>query len=393
VRSFFEAELQALRARSLERHLREISSAQGPEIEIGSRRLINFSSNDYLGLATDPRLREAAIGAIGDFGVGAGASRLISGTQSPHLRLEQALAKWKGTEAALCFSSGYAAALGTMPALVSKGDVVLLDKLCHASLIDGAKLSGAVLRVFPHNHLGKLESHLEWARREHPGKRILIVTESVFSMDGDCAPVREVVELKKRFGALLMLDEAHAVGVIGANGRGLAAAENLNQAVDVQMGTLSKALGASGGYICGSRNLIEWLINRARSFIYSTAPPPGIVAAALAAVDFLSSTEGEERRGLLWERIDSMRDHLSLVTSHFSPRNVIPSSAIFPWIVGDEQAALDLARALRGEGFLVPAIRYPTVAKGAARLRITVTASHDENQIRSLCEAIKRNSL
>jgi len=393
VRSFFEAELQALRARSLDRHLRENSSAQGPEIEIGSRRLINFSSNDYLGLATDPRLREAAIGAIGDFGVGAGASRLISGTQSPHLRLEQALAKWKGTEAALCFSSGYAAALGTMPALVSKGDVVLLDKLCHSSLIDGAKLSGAVLRVFPHNHLGKLESHLEWARREHPGKRILIVTESVFSMDGDCAPVREVVELKKRFGALLMLDEAHAVGVIGANGRGLAAAENLNQAVDVQMGTLSKALGASGGYICGSRNLIEWLINRARSFIYSTAPPPGIVAAALAAVDFLSSTEGEERRGLLWERIDSMRDHLSLVTSHFSPRNVIPSSAIFPWIVGDEQAALDLARALRGEGFLVPAIRYPTVAKGAARLRITVTASHDENQIRSLCEAIKRNSL
>ena len=164
--------MQALRARSLDRHLREISSAQGPEIEIGSRRLINFSSNDYLGLATDPRLREAAIGAIGDFGVGAGASRLISGTQSPHLRLERALAKWKGTEAALCFSSGYAAALGTIPALVSKGDVVLLDKLCHASLIDGAKLSGAVLRVFPHNHLRKLESHLEWARREHPGKRI-----------------------------------------------------------------------------------------------------------------------------------------------------------------------------------------------------------------------------
>ena len=153
------------------------------------------------------------------------------------------------------------------------------------------------------------------------GQTHSIVTESVFSMDGDCAPVREVVELKKRFGALLMLDEAHAVGVIGANGRGLAAAENLNEDVDVQMGTLSKALGASGGYICGSRNLIEWLINRARSFIYSTAPPPGIVAAALAAVDFLSSLEGEERRGLLWERIYSMRDHLSLVTSHFSPRN------------------------------------------------------------------------
>lgn len=390
MRELFQEQLQALRARSLDRHLREISSAQGPEIEISGRRLINFSSNDYLGLANDPRLREAAIAAIGEFGVGAGASRLISGTQSPHLRLEAALAKWKGTEAALCFNSGYAAALGTMPALVSKSDVILLDKLCHASLIDGAKLSGAILRVFPHNHLGKLESHLEWARRGHPGKRILLVTESVFSMDGDRAPLRELVELKKRFGALLMLDEAHAVGVIGANGRGLAAAENLNEDVDVQMGTLSKALGASGGYICGSRNLIEWLINRARSFIYSTAPASGVAAAVLAAVNFLSSAEGEERRLLLWERIRSVQELLP--ASAFNKESNAPTSAIFPWIVGDEQAALDLASALQNEGFLVPAIRYPTVAKGFARLRITVTASHEEDQIRSLCQAIKRLS-
>jgi 8-amino-7-oxononanoate synthase len=388
VRDFFQDQLDALRAHSLDRHLREISSAQGAEIEISGRRLINFSSNDYLGLANDPRLREAAVAAIGEFGVGAGASRLISGTQSPHLRLERALAKWKGTEAALCFSSGYAAALGTMPALVSKSDVALLDKLCHASLIDGAKLSGAILRIFPHNHLGKLESHLEWAQRGHPGKRILIVTESVFSMDGDRAPLRELVELKKRFGALLMLDEAHAVGVIGANGRGLAAAENLNEDVDVQMGTLSKALGASGGYICGSRNLIEWLINRARSFIYSTAPAPGIAAAALAAVNFLSSADGEERRLLLWERINLLRELLPMNAMNIKGSNA--SSAIFPWIVGDEQAALDLASALQNEGFLVPAIRYPTVAKGSARLRVTVTASHEEDQIRSLCEAIKR---
>lgn len=390
VRDFFQEQLEALRARSLDRHLREISSAQGPEIEIGSRRLINFSSNDYLGLANDPRLREAAIAAIGEFGVGAGASRLISGTQSPHLRLERALAKWKGTEAALCFNSGYAAALGTIPALVSQSDVILLDKLCHASLIDGAKLSGALLRVFPHNHLGKLESHLEWARRGHPGKRILIVTESVFSMDGDRAPLRELIELKKRFGALLMLDEAHAVGVIGANGRGLAPAENLNEDVDVQMGTLSKALGASGGYICGSRNLIEWLINRARSFIYSTAPAPGIAAAALAAVEFLASPEGEERRLLLWKRINLLGELLPMNAMNTKSSNA--SSAIFPWIVGDAQAALDLASALQNEGFLVPAIRYPTVAKGSARLRITVTASHKEDQIRSLCEAIKRLS-
>ena len=388
MRDLFQEQLQALRARSLDRHLREIGSAQGPEIEIAERRLINFSSNDYLGLANDSRLRAAAIAAIGEFGVGAGASRLISGTQSPHLRLENGLAKWKGTEAALCFSSGYAAALGTVPALVTKNDVVLLDKLCHASLIDGAKLSGAILRVFPHNHLRKLESHLEWAQREHAGKRILIVTESVFSMDGDRAPLRELIELKKSFGALLLLDEVHAVGVIGPNGRGLAAAENLDEAVDVQMGTLSKALGTSGGYICGSRSLIEWLINRARSFIYSTALPAGIAAAALAAVDFLASPEGEERKLLLWERIRLMQELL--------PRNELnepagaANSAIFPWIVGIEQAALDLTSALQSEGFLVPAIRYPTVAKGAARLRITVTASHEEDQIRSLCQAIER---
>jgi len=390
VEDLFKEQLKALRAASLDRHLREISSSQGPEIEIDGRRFVNFSSNDYLGLANDSRLRKAAIEAVNEFGVGAGASRLISGTQSPHVRLERALAKWKGTEASLCFSSGYAAALGVIGALVSKNDVVLLDKLCHASLIDGAKLSGAILRIFPHNNLRKLESLLDWARREYPGKRILIVTESVFSMDGDRAPLRDLIELKKRFGALLMLDEAHAVGVIGANGRGLAAEENASEDVDVQMGTLSKALGTSGGYICGSRNLIEWLINRARSFIYSTAPSPAIAAAALAAVNFLESSEGEKRRVLLWERIKLLRE-LLLVNAMNKQRSAA-SSAIFPWIVGDEQVALDLAAALKSEGFLVPAIRYPTVAKGSARLRITVTALHTEDQIRALSEAIKRNS-
>jgi len=388
MRDFFAEELEALRKRALDRHLREITSAQGPEVVIAGRHFINFSSNDYLGLANDPRLREAAASAIDEFGVGAGASRLISGTQSPHLRLERALAKWKATEAALCFSSGYSTALGTIPALVTKNDVVLLDKLCHASLIDGAKLSGAILRVFPHNHVGKLESHLEWARREHPGTRVLIITESVFSMDGDRAPLRELVELKKRFDALLMLDEAHAVGVIGPNGRGLAAAENVSEEVDIQMGTLSKALGTSGAYICGSRVLIEWLINRARSFIYSTAPAPAIAAAALAAVDFLSSHQGEERRLLLWERIRLMQELLP--RTEFNEKHVAPCSAIFPWIVGGEQTALNLAAALQSDGFLVPAIRYPTVAKSTARLRITVTAAHEEAQIEALCEAIKR---
>ena len=389
----FAQQLEALRARSLDRHLREIGGAQGPIVDLVGKRLINFSSNDYLGLANDPRLREAALAGIAEFGVGAGASRLISGTQSPHLRLETALAKWKRTQAALSFSSGYAAAVGTVPALVAKGDIVLLDKLCHASLIDGARLSGAILRVFPHNHLGKLESHLEWAQREHAGKRILIVTESVFSMDGDLAPLRELLELKKRFRALLLLDEAHAIGVIGPNGRGLAAAEDLNEDVDAQMGTLSKALGVSGGYICGSRSLIEWLINRARSFIYSTGPPPALAAAALAAVDFLASPDGEERRLLLRQRIKLLQELLPVrAAAPNRPGKTADhaGSAIFPWIVGGEQAAIDLARALQKEGFLAPAIRYPTVAKGSARLRITVTAVHTEEQIRSFCEAIAR---
>jgi 8-amino-7-oxononanoate synthase len=405
MQDLFEQQLEALRTSALDRHLREISSSQAPEIEISGRRLTNFSSNDYLGLANDPRLCGAALSAIEEFGVGAGASRLISGTQSPHVRLEGTLAEWKGTEAALCFSSGYAAAIGTIPALVGKTDVVLLDKLCHASLIDGAKLSGAIMRVFPHNNLHKLESHLGWARRKHSGKRVLIVTESIFSMNGDRAPLREIVELKQRFGALLMLDEAHAVGVIGHNGRGLAAELNVNSDVDVQMGTLSKALGASGGYICGSRSLIEWLINRARSFIYSTAPPPAIAAAALAAVNFLSSSEGEKRRLLLWEKIKLMRELLlslevrrcTAASQRSTPNTQHPtlneaSSAIFPVVVGDNRKALDLAFALQQQGFLVPAIRYPTVAKGSARLRITVTAAHEEGQIRGLIETIRRTT-
>jgi 8-amino-7-oxononanoate synthase len=390
----FAEQLQALRARSLHRKLREIGSAQGAMVELGGKRLINFSSNDYLGLAGDQRLREAAVAAINEFGVGAGASRLISGTQSPHLQLESALAKWKGTQAALSFSSGYAAAVGTIPALAGKSDVVLLDKLSHASLIDGAKLSGAVLRVFPHNHLGKLESHLDWAKREYPSARIVIVTESVFSMDGDCVPLRELIELKKRFDALLLLDEAHAVGVIGPNGRGLTAEESLNDEVDVQMGTLSKALGVSGGYICGSRSLIEWLINRARSFIYSTAQPPALAAAARAAVEFLASPEGEERRLMLWKKIELMRK--SLPQDRQTPAGQQDksklASAIFPWIVGDEQAAMEISRALQAEGFLVPAVRYPTVAKGSARLRITVTAGHEETQIEALGAALARLS-
>lgn len=382
----FQEQLEALRAHSLHRKLRELGTAQGPEVEIVGKHLLNFSSNDYLGLAADPILREAAKAAIDQFGVGAGAPRLISGTQSPHVALESALAKWKRTPAAISFSSGYAAAIGALPALAAKEDLLILDKHCHAALIDGARLSGATLRVFPHNHLGKLESLLESARREFPEARIVLATEAVFSMDGDRAPLRELVELKKRFNALLLLDEAHAAGVLGSHGRGLAAELGLEEEIDIQMGTLGNSLGVSGGYICGSRSLIDWLINRARSFIFSTAPPPALAAAATAAIEFLLSADGEARRKTLWRRIVQLRKLLPEQEERFGK----PGAAIIPWMVGDEQRALDLARTLRQEGFFVPAIRYPTVARSTARLRIAVSAAHSPLQIASLGDAIGR---
>jgi 8-amino-7-oxononanoate synthase len=380
------AELAELRARSLLRSLREMESPQQPAVELAGKKLINFSSNDYLGLATEPALREAAKAAIDQYGVGAGASRLVCGTLSPHVRLEEKLAEFKRTEAALVFSSGYATALGTLGALCQKDDVIILDKLAHASLIDGARLSGAHVRVYPHNHMGKLESHLAWARDSFPEARVVVVTESVFSMDGDWALLAEVVELKRRFGALLLLDEAHAVGVIGAHGRGLADQLGLAGAVDIHMGTLSKALGVSGGYVCGGRRLIELLVNRARSFIYSTAPSPAIAAAGFAAVEWMLSPAGEKRRQALRQNLAQFAEEMPPL---FAGGRKL-QSAIVPVIVGKAEAALEAAQLLADKGFLVPAIRFPTVARDAARLRVTLSALHTPRQISGLC-AVLRN--
>jgi 8-amino-7-oxononanoate synthase len=381
-----EAELAELKAHSLLRKLREFDSPQQPAMATAGKELINFSSNDYLGLATDPVLREAAKAAIDKYGVGAGASRLVCGTLAPHVRLEEALAEFKRTAAALTFSSGYAAALGTLGALAQKDDVVILDKLCHASLIDGAKLSGAVVRVFPHNHLGKLESHLQWAREHYPEARVLVVTESVFSMDGDWAALPEIVEIKSRYDALLLLDEAHAVGVIGAHGRGLADQLSLAGKIDIQMGTMSKALGVSGGYICGGRRLVDLVINRARSFVYSTAPTPMVAAAATAAVEFLMSAQGERRRQQLRTNLTQFADELP----HLFANGKKIQSAIIPIIIGQPEAAVEAAQLLVSKGFFVPAIRYPTVARDAARLRVTLSARHTPKQIGGLCAVLRR---
>ena len=347
--------------------------------------LTSFASNDYLGLAGEPALREAAKEAIDRYGVGSGASRLITGTLAPHAKLEETIARFKGTESALSFSSGYATSLGTLGALCREGDVIILDKLCHASLIDGAKLSGATIRVFPHNHLGKLESHLQWAQDNHPDARVVVVTEAVFSMDGDRAPLAEIVAIKNRYGALLLVDEAHAVGVLGRNGRGLADALRLEGEVDIHMGTLSKALGVAGGYVAGSRRLVDLLVNRARSFIFSTAPPPAVAAAATAAIEWLLTPEGEKRRELLWRNLASFGEEMPDL---FTEGRKI-QSAIVPIILGDSAYALEAAERLADRGIYVPAIRYPTVARDTARLRITFSALHTPPQIQALCSALR----
>ncbi len=373
--AFATAALDELRRAGLFRHLRPIAGAQGPSVIVDGREVLNFSSNDYLGLANDPVLREAAVRALERHGVGSGASRLVCGNLAPYGDLEKRLAAFKGKPAAVVFGSGYAAGVGTISALVGKGDTVILDKLDHASLVDGVRLSGATLRVYPHGNLNKLEKILQ----SKPSGRVLIITETVFSMDGDIAPLREIVELKDRHGAWLMIDEAHATGLYGSSRRGVAEALGVEDHVDVTLGTLSKAFGCVGGFVCGSRPLMELLINRARSLIYSTALPPAMVAAATAAVEFVTGPAGRTRCQTLWQRIDELKTGVERL-GHAN----MPHGAILPLLVGDELRAVEFSRRLFDHGFFVPGIRHPTVAHGAARLRLTVTASHTPDQIQRL---------
>lgn len=383
------ARLGDIRQQGLYRELREIQGPQTTEICFSSgkgtntEKVLNFSSNDYLGLANHPRVKQAAIEAIERYGAGSGASRLVSGSLRPHHELEEELASYKKTHSAIAFSSGYATAVGAICALVGKEDVVILDKLVHASIVDAARLSGATIRVFPHNDLERLEQILRWCDKPRPGKdapaQKLVVTESVFSMDGDHAPLNGLVALKERFGAWLMVDEAHGAGLYGEEGRGLASQAGVAERIEVQMGTLGKAFGSSGGYICGSRNLADFLVNRGRSFIFSTAPVPAAAAAAREAIRISRSAEGTTRR-------ERLRENVRELSATFP--NGPAKSAILPLIIGEGTAAVDAAARLREKGFYVPAIRYPTVARGTARLRITLTASHSIQQVQALKSAL-----
>lgn len=379
--------LVALRRRGLYRELRRVDSPPGARIAIGGRSFLNFSSNDYLGLAGHPALREAAIRTVERYGAGSAASRLVCGSLAPFHELEEALADFKRTEAALTFATGYAAATGVLCALLERKDIVILDKLVHASIVDAARLSGATMRVFAHNDLADLEDILNWAdgkRSATEKPRMLVVTESIFSMDGDAAPLREIVALKERFGAWLMVDEAHGTGLYGAHQRGLAEELGVSGQIDIQMGTLGKALGASGGFICGSRTLVDYLVNRARSFIFSTAPVPAAAGAALAALRILHTPEGRARLDSLWNRVSQLAP---AVTAKAPARRQF-QSAIIPYMIGDETAAVAAAQRLRDSGIFIPAIRYPTVARGQARLRITLSAAHTEEDVAQFATAL-----
>jgi len=368
-------DLEALGRQGLRRALEPLSSPQGPEVVVGEQRLVNFSSNDYLGLAADPRLARAAARALEARGTGAGASRLVVGDTEAHHALERAAAELMGAEAALLFNSGYAANLGILQALCGPEDVIFSDALNHASMVDGCRLSRARTVVYPHADAGALERLVEAAG----GRRKLVCTDAVFSMDGDHAPLRELVEVCRRHGAALVVDEAHALGVLGARGRGLC--EALGVDVDVRMATLGKALGAFGAFAACSAEVAELLVNRARPLVFSTALPAALCAAGEEAISVMRAEPG--LREALWRNIRRMAEGLRALGAPVEAR-----SAIFPLVLGEPERAMEVAAKLRARGVLVKPIRPPTVPKGTSRLRFTVTAAHSEAQIDRALEAL-----
>jgi len=377
----FEHELASLKDQDLLRQLVNVHDYDGSHVRVNGRELLLMCSNDYLGLSAHPALREAAVKAMERYGFGSGASRLISGTSALHVELERRIAAFKGTESALLFNSGYAANTGIIPAIAGEGDVILSDRLNHASIIDGCRLSKAKLVVYPHKDVEHLENAL---KKNKNAKRTLIVTDGVFSMDGDIAPLPELLFLSVKYDAILMVDDAHATGVLGGNGRGTAEHFGLDGRVHIQMGTLGKAFGSFGAYAAGDRDVIEYLVNRARSFIYSTALPPAVCAASLAAI---SLVEGKpELRKTLWdnrERFVHGLDAMGVSTG-------ISKTPIVAVIMGESANALRTSGKLFDHGIYATAVRPPSVPDGAARIRATVTAAHSSEDIDAALAAFGR---
>jgi 8-amino-7-oxononanoate synthase len=377
----FEKRLEELAARHLMRRLTPLHSGVGPVVEMTGRQILLFASNDYLGLAGHPEVIQSAIDATQRFGAGAGASRLISGSLPPHQELESTLAQFKGTEAALTFSSGYLANIGTIPALCEQGGLILADRLCHASLIDGCRLSAADFRIYRHNDTTHLQSLLAKKRRS---RRTLIVTDGLFSMDGNLAPLPELSRLAQDYEAELYVDDAHGTGIMGPHGRGTVEHFGLETQIPFQMGTLGKAFGSSGAYLAGPSSLIRYLMSTSRSFIFTTAPPPSSAAAATAALRILKREP--ERRARLWFNRDRLFTGLTQLGFSLSPS----VSPIMPILVGNAETALSFAEHLFAEGIYAPAIRPPTVPDATSRIRVTVTSEHSSDHIDRALSAFHR---
>ncbi len=380
---FARRRLEALRRRHLHRHLNPITNGVDPWIEINGRRLLNLSSNNYLGLATHPEVTAAAATAAQTLGCGSGASRLISGTTELHQILETRLARFKNAERALLFNSGYTANTGVIPTLVGPGDLVLGDELNHASLIDGCRLSRADFHAYAHRDAGALEEQLSKSVRAGPSRRRLVVTDSVFSMDGDLAPLTEIAALCQRYDALLLVDEAHATGCFGPAGRGLVARLGLEKDVTLTMSTLSKALGGFGAFITGESLLIEYLINVCRGFIFTTALPPTVVAASLAALEVL------EREPQFVDRLQANGDRLRRGLQDLGFDTLGSETHIIPVLVGSADRAMEMAANLRQAGIFAVPIRPPTVPMGAARIRVSVMATHTASDLELAIEGFE----
>lgn len=370
-------ELDGLRRQNLYRTMTALEGPQTTAVKAEGKIQRLFSSNNYLDLANDPEVKAAARGALEQYGVGAGGSRLTTGTGPLHVRLEEELARFKGREAALVFNTGYMANVGILSALVGRGDVIFSDQLNHASIIDGCRLSGAEVVIYRHNDMDDLEDKLKF----HSGRRGLIVSDGVFSMDGDLVSLPRLVELAKRYGMCTMIDEAHATGVVGATGRGTEEHYHMEGSVDVLMGTLSKAVGSEGGFVCGSKELIQYLTNKTRSFIFSTALSPVTMAAGLRGLQKIQEEP---------QRVVQLRNNMAFLCRELERYGISAQSdsAILPILVGEEKRAMAAMEELKQRGYYVSAIRYPTVARGSARLRVALMSSHTREELAGLAQAL-----
>ncbi len=385
--SYLTDQLADLKQKGTYFRLRVLEDEQAPVCTFDGRKVINLASNNYLGLTTHPKLREAALEATRRYGVGSGAVRTIAGTMSIHMELEEKIARFKNVEASVVFQSGFAANAGTVSAILGKDDFIISDELNHASIIDGARLSRATIKVFRHKDVAHAEEQLQSVASQ-PGRKLLI-TDGVFSMDGDIAPLPALCELAEKHGAIMMVDDAHASGVLGRNGRGTIDHFGMHGRVDIQVGTLSKAIGALGGYVCGTRDLIEFLYHRGRPFLFSTSHPPSVAATCIAAFDVL--VQEPERIAKLWENTRFFKQQLGALGFNIGGVNTPASETpITPVIVGEGRLAMDFSRALFDEGVMATGIAFPTVPEGKARIRTIVTATHTREDLEKALQTLAR---